>query len=1135
MDENNRQIQAQGSVCSDSNGEDTGKNDDAIVPDRRICLVGSLARDYRLHTIAELFNVPVVTSSNGLEYVDDTTCSTYYIIDNFQGEIFSGLCKSRQTILGPPALEQLALEKKKELPDNTRPLYNVAMRGVVVCFTGFRNKDELTKLVPLIHHMGGSIRKDMTAKVTHLIANSCGGEKYQYASTFKVPVLNLQWVHDSWNRHRNDVNFTASQDSFMNQYKLKPFHGARVCFLGFSDDEEKHMTEVLLANGGTVTTIDDPNCTHVVTENSEIYTVVDPATTAPLSPRPDQSLLQSCPNLKTPNNNSVIDLMCLETLQEVSKNDDLVSEMDSICFEDTRVLDCSTASTKRKRKFASPECSSVKRKKDKCYSEKRKKVSSFFKTPINYFSNRRRTIDAATFNRSLNESVVSSSGVFNVETIDNLSVCLNPDGDTPRSSTRKSKKNLFTRTFSSSRFTRSKSKKLLMEVEAHQLNASCFPDISLSVPRSSLAGGSEVTLQQSSRVAAGVNVAVVDESQVGERPDVTSHRAHIVKAEWFWISVQKECSQEEKEYLFEDYIEQVASPGVRRESHAATPSSASRRKRKRMMVHETIQSLVQQTQSPALHKRRSSVSDAGLLSVSNSFLDCTASPVDKNAAFTTDGSELSIEPPPKSKSSRHLVFLELVDTETNYVGILHTIMTLFKDHLETMPEEEALLNNTELNLIFGKLPPIYEVHMKMLDELRWLRAHWTEELCTGDVITKYSTELQKAYPPFINFFEEAKAVLQRCDATKPRFHAFLKAMQTRPECGKLDLSDLMCSPSMRLGKVNILLKEILKYTPKTNPDHVALEKALESLKEVCTYINEDKRKADGQMTLFNIFNEIDNCPPDLVSSLRHYVIKADVIQLSSSEGLASKGSGLVLYVFSDRVEVCKKKSKVFNSAKSPASGIKPNNVKPYKHVRMVPLNTIKRVIDIKETEDCQNVFSLVCKSNEETKEKLYSFAFIVPDESESSTKPLTKVGFLKALTRAMADNLCSADAEKFMAYLEPQQLDIDTSDLSNGTLSKAFKFAKTRLKVGRTFSFNKSTPSKLKRAVSSMMSPFGSSTNLTPASQLANMRLASYSNINELGSQTENSDESPPVAPMSVQPTRKVKASSLGVNALKRL
>jgi hypothetical protein len=51
------------------------------------------------------------------------------------------------------------------------------------------------------------------------------------------------------------------------------------------------------------------------------------------------------------------------------------------------------------------------------------------------------------------------------------------------------------------------------------------------------------------------------------------------------------------------------------------------------------------------------------------------------------------------------------------------------------------------------------------------------------------------------------------------------------------------------------------------------------------------------------------------------------------------------------------------------------------------------------------------------------------------------------------------------------------------------------MKVGRAFSFNK-TPSKLKRAVSTMMSPFGSTMNLTPASQLAQMRLASCNNLN---------------------------------------
>lgn len=69
-----------------------------------------------------------------------------------------------------------------------------------------------TKLVPLIHHMGGSIRKDMSAKVTHLIANFSGGEKYQYAATFRLPVMNLQWVYACW-ENRNDLEFTATLDT----------------------------------------------------------------------------------------------------------------------------------------------------------------------------------------------------------------------------------------------------------------------------------------------------------------------------------------------------------------------------------------------------------------------------------------------------------------------------------------------------------------------------------------------------------------------------------------------------------------------------------------------------------------------------------------------------------------------------------------------------------------------------------------------------------------------------------------------------------------------------------------------------------------------------------------------------------
>lgn len=43
----------------------------------------------------------------------------------------------------------------------------------------------------------------------------------------------------------------------------------------------------------------------------------------------------------------------------------------------------------------------------------------------------------------------------------------------------------------------------------------------------------------------------MDESTVTERPD-GAPRAFVVKAEWFWTSVQKEVSLTEKDYLFDD-------------------------------------------------------------------------------------------------------------------------------------------------------------------------------------------------------------------------------------------------------------------------------------------------------------------------------------------------------------------------------------------------------------------------------------------------------------------------------------------------------------------------------------------------------------------------------------------------------
>jgi len=66
----------------------------------------------------------------------------------------------------------------------------------------------------------------------------------------------------------------------------------------------------------------------------------------------------------------------------------------------------------------------------------------------------------------------------------------------------------------------------------------------------------------------------------------------------------------------------------------------------------------------------------------------------------------------------------------------------------------------------------------------------------------------------------------------------------------------------------------LKHSDKNNPDHQALVSALASIREVMTHINEDKRKTEGQVVLFDIFNDIDNCP---VSYTINYIFINDTL------------------------------------------------------------------------------------------------------------------------------------------------------------------------------------------------------------------------------------------------------------------
>ena len=66
----------------------------------------------------------------------------------------------------------------------------------------------------------------------------------------------------------------------------------------------------------------------------------------------------------------------------------------------------------------------------------------------------------------------------------------------------------------------------------------------------------------------------------------------------------------------------------------------------------------------------------------------------------------------------------------------------FKEQIEKPDQYNgALLGVQDTKIIFGNIPPIYDVHIKMREDLQHLLDHWTEDASVGDIILKHVSSL----------------------------------------------------------------------------------------------------------------------------------------------------------------------------------------------------------------------------------------------------------------------------------------------------------------------------------------------------------------------------------------------------------
>ncbi|XP_024077090.1 protein ECT2 isoform X2 [Terrapene carolina triunguis] len=585
---------------------------------------------------------------------------------------------------------------------------------------------------------------------------------------------------------------------------------------------------------------------------------------------------------------------------------------------------------------------------------------------------------------------------------------------------------------------------------------------------------------------------VVEENTVKDLPFELPKKLYVVKQEWFWGSIQMDARAGESMYLFE----KPESPELKKSvSQLSLNTPNSNRKRRRL--RETLAQLTRETDmSPFPPRKRPSaehsLSMGSLLDISNTpESSITNGETPKSCSKPSKNST----PLPAKQSARWQVAKELYQTESNYVDILTTIIQLFQVPLEKEGQLGGpILAQEEIKTIFGSIPDILDVHTKIKEDLEDLMINWAESKSIGDVILKYSKDLLKTYPPFVNFFEMSKETIMKCEKQKPRFHAFLKINQAKPECGRQSLAELLIRPVQRLPSVALLLNDLKKHTAEDNPDKGMLERAIESLKEVMTHINEDKRKTEAQRLIFDVVYEVDGCPANLLSSHRSLVQRLETVALG--DDLCDRGEQVTLFLFNDCLEIARKRHKVISAFKSPHGQARPPA--SLKHIVLMPLSQIKKVLDIRETEDCHKAFALVVRPPTEQNNLLFSF--------QMTTEEPPKEDWLKMLCRHLANTICKADAENLIYTTDPDSVDINTKDVDS-TLSRASRaIKKTSKKVTRAFSFSKTPKRALRRALMAHntvegRSPCSSSerylgSRLTSTSSLAIARSSSTYSLN---------------------------------------
>ncbi|CAI5663643.1 unnamed protein product [Oreochromis niloticus] len=212
----------------------------------------------------------------------------------------------------------------------------------------------------------------------------------------------------------------------------------------------------------------------------------------------------------------------------------------------------------------------------------------------------------------------------------------------------------------------------------------------------------------------------------------------------------------------------------------------------------------------------------------------------------------------KKETKMQEVINELFTTEHAHVRMLSVLQVIFVRPLE----REELLTSTELAAIFPNLDEITEMHSNFYESLKKQRLenNFIVKSISTTVLNRFGgTEgewFQKLTARFCSHQSWALDQIKTRQKKDPRFNIFIQEAESKPQCRRLQLKDIIPIEMQRLTKYPLLLENIAKNTEDLT-EKAAIEKSAECCRKILNHVNEEVKVMENLLTLREYQRKLD--------------------------------------------------------------------------------------------------------------------------------------------------------------------------------------------------------------------------------------------------------------------------------------